>query len=50
MMLRQNQLYAKFEKCKFWLEKVAFLSHVLTADGVVVDPSKIEAVIEWKQP
>ena len=27
--LRQNQLYAKFEKCKFWLEKVAFLGHVL---------------------
>jgi hypothetical protein len=47
--LRQNQLYAKFEKCEFWLEKVAFLGHVLTADGVAVDPSKIEAVAEWKQ-
>jgi hypothetical protein len=46
--LRQNQLYAKFEKCEFWLEKVAFLGHVLTADGVAVDPSKIEAVTEWK--
>jgi len=48
--LRQNQLYAKFEKCKFWLERVAFLGHVLTADGVAVDPAKIEAVSEWKQP
>jgi hypothetical protein len=48
--LRQNQLYAKFEKCEFWLEKVAFLGHVLTADGVAVDPSKIEAVMEWKRP
>ena len=48
--LRQNQLYAKFEKCEFWLEKVAFLNHVLTADGVAIDPSKIEAVIEWKRP
>jgi hypothetical protein len=48
--LRQNQLYAKFEMCEFWLEKVAFLSHVLTADGVAMDPSKIEAVAEWKQP
>jgi hypothetical protein len=47
--LWQNQLYAKFEKCEFWLEKVAFLSHVLTTDGVVVDPSKIEVVTEWKQ-
>ena len=48
--LRQNQLYAKFSKCEFWLEKVAFLGHVLTAEGVAVDPAKIEAVIEWPQP
>jgi hypothetical protein len=48
--LRQNQLYAKFEKCEFWLEKVAFLSHVLTIDGVAVDLAKIEAVTEWKRP
>ena len=33
--LRQNQLYAKFEKCEFWLGKVAFLVHVLTVDGVL---------------
>jgi len=48
--LRQNQPYAKFSKCEFWLEKVAFLGHVLTAEGVAVDPAKIEAVIEWPQP
>jgi hypothetical protein len=47
--LRQNQLYAKFSKCQFWLEKVAFLGHVLTAYGVSVDPEKIEAVPEWQQ-
>jgi hypothetical protein len=48
--LRQNQLYAKFSKCDFWLEEVAFLGHVLTAEGVAVDPAKIEAVKEWEQP
>jgi len=48
--LRQNQPYAKFSKCEFWLEKVAFLGHVLTAEGVAVDPAKIEAMIEWQQP
>ncbi|XP_066333826.1 uncharacterized mitochondrial protein AtMg00860-like [Miscanthus floridulus] len=48
--LRQNQLYAKFSKCEFWLEEVAFLGHILTAEGVVVDPAKIEAVKEWEQP
>jgi hypothetical protein len=44
--LRQNQLYAKFEKCEFWLEKVAFLGHLWTADGIAIDLAKIEAVIE----
>jgi GGDEF domain-containing protein len=48
--LGQNQLYAKFSKCEFWLEEVAFLGHVLIANGVAVDPSKIEAVKEWEQP
>jgi hypothetical protein len=48
--LRQNQLYAKFCKCEFWLEEVAFLGHVLTVEGVAIDPAKIEAVKEWEQP
>jgi hypothetical protein len=48
--LRQNQQYAKFSKCEFWLEEVAFLGHVLIADGVAVDPTKIEAVKDWEQP
>ena len=48
--LVQPQLYAKFSKCKFWLQEVAFLRHVLSAEGVAVDPAKIEAVKEWDQP
>jgi hypothetical protein len=48
--LRQNQLYANFSKCEFWLEEVSFLGHVLTTEGVAVDPAKIEAVKEWEQP
>ncbi|CAO2152943.1 unnamed protein product [Urochloa humidicola] len=48
--LRQNQLYAKFSKCEFWMEEVAFLGHVLSAKGVAVDPIKIKSVTEWKQP
>ena len=42
--LSQHQLYAKFSKCEFWLEEVAFLGHVLSTEGVAVDPTKIEAV------
>ncbi|XP_021743197.1 uncharacterized protein LOC110709290 [Chenopodium quinoa] len=45
--LREHQLYAKLSKCEFWLEKVAFLGHVISKDGVSVDPSKIRAVSDW---
>jgi hypothetical protein len=48
--LRAHQLYAKLSKCKFWLEKIAFLGHILTTEGIEVDPSKVEAVSKWKQP
>ena len=48
--LRQNQLYAKFIRCEFWLKEVAFLGHILTIEGVAVNPARIEAVKEWKQP
>ena len=36
--LRERQLYAKLSKCKFWLDRVAFLGHVISAEGVSVDP------------
>ena len=38
--LRERQLYAKLSKCQFWLDKVAFLGHVISAEGVSVDPQK----------
>ncbi|XP_074592496.1 uncharacterized protein LOC141848370 [Curcuma longa] len=48
--LQQNQLYAKFTKCEFWLDQVSFLGHIISKDGVMVDPSKIETVMNWKRP
>jgi hypothetical protein len=48
--LRAHQLYAKLSKCEFWLEKIAFLGHILTVEGIEVDPSKVEAISKWKQP
>ena len=50
MLLREKQLYAKFSKCEFWLREVQFLGHVISEKGVMVDPSKIEAVMKWVQP
>ncbi|GKV24943.1 hypothetical protein SLEP1_g34480 [Rubroshorea leprosula] len=47
--LRRERLFAKFKKCEFWLDNVAFLGHVVTKDGISVDPQKIEAVVDWKR-
>jgi hypothetical protein len=45
--LRSNQLYAKFNKCEFWLTEVVFLGHVISAGGVLVNPSKVKDVLNW---
>jgi hypothetical protein len=47
---RDNQLYAKFSKCDFWLKEVAFLGHIITNRGINVDPGKISEILNWKQP
>ncbi|KAJ0476778.1 putative nucleotidyltransferase, Ribonuclease H [Helianthus annuus] len=49
-VLRKEKLYAKFSKCAFWLREVQFLCHVINADGILVDPSKVEAVMKWVPP
>ena len=41
--LRENKLYAKYQKCEFWLDQVAFLGHIVSANGIKVDPAKVEA-------
>ncbi|KAI3792869.1 hypothetical protein L2E82_06760 [Cichorium intybus] len=49
-LLRRVKRYAKFSKCEFWLDEVQFLGHVICKDGVKVDPSKVEAVMNWEIP
>ena len=48
--LRENQLFAKLSKCDFWLKEVSFLGHIVSAEGIRVDPAKIEAIVNWKPP
>ena len=49
-VLRDNRLYAKASKCEFWLNEVKFLGHVVSENGIAVDPTKVEAVLDWRQP
>src|SRR3954466_2042155 len=48
--LREHQLYAKFSKCEFWLKEVGFLGHVISGEGIAVDPTKVETVTKWEAP
>ncbi|GKF52148.1 putative reverse transcriptase domain-containing protein [Tanacetum coccineum] len=49
-LLKKEKLYAKLSKCEFWLQEVHFLGHVVNDNDIHVDPSKIEAVMNWKAP
>nr|GEU96407.1 hypothetical protein [Tanacetum cinerariifolium] len=49
-LLKKEKLYAKFSKCEFWLREVQFLGHVINGNEIHVDPSKIEAIKNWKAP
>ena len=46
-ILRREKLYVKLNKCEFWLQSMSFLGHVISQDGVFVDPKKIEAIVDW---
>ena len=48
--LRNERLYAKLSKSEFGLNDVSFLGHIISKEGIRVDPKKIEVVIEWKPP
>jgi len=44
--LREHQLYEKFSKCEFWLKKVPFLGHILSEEGIAMDPAKVQEVMD----
>ena len=49
-ILRERKLFAKLKKCEFWLDEVVFLGHVINKEGILVDPQKIEAIVNWPTP
>jgi hypothetical protein len=47
---REHQLYAKLRKCSFYEKQIHYLGHIISKDGITVDPEKIEAIIDWSTP
>jgi hypothetical protein len=48
--LRDNQLYARFSKCEFWIGEVPFLGHIISNGGIAVDPAKVKEIVVWSIP
>jgi hypothetical protein len=48
--LRDHQLYAKFSKCEFSINQMTFLGHLISPEGIAVDPGKVRNVLDWKPP
>jgi hypothetical protein len=48
--LWDNQLYGKYSKCEFWMDEVPFLRHIISNDGISVDPAKVREIVAWKIP
>jgi hypothetical protein len=48
--LREHQLYVKFSKCEFWIMELPYLSHVVSHEGITVNPGKVKEVLEWNLP
>eukprot|EP00253_Pinus_taeda_P002642 PITA_02642 len=48
--LREHQLYGKFSKCDFYKEQIQYLGHIITKEGIAVDPEKIKTIMDWPTP
>lgn len=49
MTSRKENYSKKFKKCKFWLDQIEFLGHIMIAKGIEVDLNKIEAITNWQR-
>ena len=49
-MLKENQLFPMYRKCEFWLSSLVFLGHIISSEGVEVDPRKMKVVKSWPRP
>jgi hypothetical protein len=49
-VLREHQLYAKLNKCSFYQRQIHYLGHIISEEGIIMDPKKVEAIREWSAP
>ena len=49
-LLREHKMYADLRKCDFYKDRIHYLGHIISDEGISVDPKKIEAIMNWSAP
>jgi len=49
-ILQQNSLFVKLPKCEFATNKVEYLGHIISAEGVATKPQNVDAILNWPVP
>ena len=49
-LIREHKLYAKLSKCDFYKDRIQYLGHIISEEGISMDPDKIEAIMNWPTP
>ena len=49
-LLRDHKMYAKLSKCDFYIDRIHYLGHIISDEGISIDPEKIEAIMNWPTP
>ena len=49
-LLREHKLYAKLSKCDFYRDRIHYLGHIISYEGIYVDPKKIESIMKITDP
>jgi hypothetical protein len=48
--LRKHKLYAKLDKFDFYQKQIQYIGHVISVEGIVIDPEKTKSIMEWPIP
>jgi hypothetical protein len=48
--LREKKLYGKISTCYFYQKEIDYLVHIISGEGIIMDPVKVEAIMKWAAP